>query len=338
MHARHGSQMTNRDSQNEMVNQATVQFDMREIFNDPLEYLRGAICAMSYVSSRQGREVHVLRLRHAFERAALVQSFRSACAAASFIREIQPLERGFWIPAPARAVPFGEYSLILAPNTTMELRRRFGSTVRNAGYGRMAQSTELGDVPVQALVEWMGGDTLHVDDWTEQQLSEARSQLKPTFAGRAEFEVFDPLVGYHRFPSASAGRWSPDIPTTHSSGQALRLCRKETAVGRYRFFFGQTDRGHLAAESPFVGDVARMQIGLLRKGGGSPSVMVEAKGEVVELQASVFIPQAERRFLAAIGRRVVKSEGYGRKYEIPNLAVGTLSELVRRLGCTTESH
>ena len=273
-----------------MASQSIVQLYATEISNDPLEYLRGVICALSYVSSRQAREVHVLRLRHAFERAGLVQNFRPACAAASFIREIQPLERGFWIPAPVRAVPFGEYSLIIAPNTTTELRRRFGSTIKKAGYGRMAQSTVLADVPIQALVEWMGGDTLHVDDWTEQILREARSQLKPTFAGQVEFEVFAPLLGHHRFPFASAGRWSRDLPATRSSGQPLRLCRKETAVGRYRFFFGEIDRGHLAAESPFVGDVDRMQIGLLRKGGGSPCMKVEAKGEVAELQATVFLP------------------------------------------------
>lgn len=309
-----------------------------ELFIDPLEHLRGALCALSYVSPRQAREVHVMRLRHAFERADLVHNFRQARAAVSFIREIQSLERGFWIPAPVRTVPFGEHSLLIAPNTTVELQRRFGNGVAKAGYARIAPSTEFVGVPVQSLVDWMGSDTLHIDDWTEQQLGEARSQLKPTFAGQGEFEAFVPAVGPHRLDFTTRGRWSPDLPSARSSGRPLRLCRKQTAVGRHRFFFGELDRGRLVMEAPFVGDVDRMQIGLLRKEGGSPSVRIEAHGEVAELRATAYFPQAERRFLAAIGRRVIESEGRGRKYEMPNLAVGTMLELVRRLGCSTEGH
>src|SRR5262245_60852873 len=96
---------------------------------DRLEFARGALSALSFVSPDTAREVHVNKLHDQFDRAAIAHVLAEALGTLQFLREAEPLDGGYWIPAPTRAVPLDEeLSLLIGIQPTDELRRHFAST------------------------------------------------------------------------------------------------------------------------------------------------------------------------------------------------------------------
>ncbi len=104
---------------------------------DPLEFARGTLCALSFVAADTARETHMTKLHGQFERAGVAASMEAALVTLNFLREAEPLDGGYWIPASTRRVDLdGERCRLVGVHPTAELRRHFGS-VRRAGMGRV---------------------------------------------------------------------------------------------------------------------------------------------------------------------------------------------------------
>ena len=69
-------------------------FSPSERIADVIEYGRALFASLSFRSSNAAREVHVLRLRAAFDRATLTHSLRYVLGVLSLTREIQELKGG----------------------------------------------------------------------------------------------------------------------------------------------------------------------------------------------------------------------------------------------------
>ncbi len=125
---------------------------------DPLEYARGALCAASFIEPDAARETHVMRLHNLFERAGFAASMADALGTMQFLREVEPLDGGYWIPTPVRVVELdGKYCLLVGPQPTSELQRHFAGA-RRAGAGRVTDLADVQDLPRQPLAAWRGSD------------------------------------------------------------------------------------------------------------------------------------------------------------------------------------
>ena len=71
---------------------------------DPLEFARGTLCSLSFVATDTARETHVTRLHDQFDRAGVAASMADALGTLQFLREAEPLDGGYWTPAPTRVV------------------------------------------------------------------------------------------------------------------------------------------------------------------------------------------------------------------------------------------
>lgn len=144
---------------------------------DPVEFGRGVMVSSAYRSPTLAVQVHVLRLRAAFERAGMVHRFRYVLNVLSLMREVQELAKGFWFPTPLRRVPVGDRALVVGPHPTAELRRHF-SEPECAGYVRFTDLDRLEALPSQELRDWSGLDVSDTRSWTSSLPSQDKSNAR----------------------------------------------------------------------------------------------------------------------------------------------------------------
>lgn len=298
---------------------------------DDLEYLRGVLCALSYLSDATAREVHVMSLQRAFARIGRENRLRFALSTARFLSELQDLPGGYWIPTPIRAVPVGSDALVVAPHTTRELRRNFGLEIRKAGYGRLAPMSVAAALPKQALESWLEFPPANTPRWAAQQLLELSHQLRPTQGERGQFEVFCPTA----YKRSVRECWVAEMKAIVSE---QRLCRRRLGQENHTYFIGRVEAGRLVAETPPIEDWPRMQIGLLAIEGRALTAQVLLKPDAAVLATSAWLPRAERRFLLAVAKQSPElPSGQGRTYLIDTGALEKLTELLTNLGCRMET-
>jgi hypothetical protein len=216
---------------------------------DPIEYLRGQLAAMAYVSSTSAREVHILRLRNAFEQAGFVYKLRYSLSVLNIMREVQKLSDGYWFPTPLRIIPIGdEKGIIVGPASTQELQRHFCGVSR-AGYARVLALSVLDglDFPIQKLDDWLG---LQVQDsmaWAEAQLTEAHRCLKLTISP-AKVQYFDVKTARSKTGNITIPAWT-DTPSSSMQLKGMFLCRERLGRDSFRYFFGKAEGRCVVAES-----------------------------------------------------------------------------------------
>lgn len=301
---------------------------------DPLEYCRGQLAALSYVSATAAREIHVLRLRNSFERAGIGSKLRYSLWALNLMREAQELGGGYWFPTPLRVVPIDEQGILVGAIPTRELQRHFQGVAR-AGYARVSNRADVQSLPEQALDDWLKLEVRDTVAWSEAQVAGAQAGMGPTIAA-ASIQFF--TVGTTRSPFGAATKpvWTDDARSSLPGPQGVVLCRERVAPERYRYFLGRVEGRRLTAEGPTPWDVTRLQFGLAALAGTPLTVNIVSRHSEFVFRFSATVPRPEYQLTLALGVRDFTLPG--KAYRVSNETFSrAIASRLRDLGCEVRS-
>lgn len=300
---------------------------------DPLEYARAAVCAASFVETDAARETHVTRLHSQFERAGLAASMAEALRTMQFLREVEPLDGGYWIPTPLRAVELdGKCCLLVGPQPTSELRRHFAG-VRRAGAARVSDLADVHDLPRQPLAAWRGSDGNDACAWAQAAIDSAMKQFAPSLIDNG-LEVFGTRMG--------VGRRREPVWVQPDQGAACEwrgagLFRVRTGATRYRHFLGKYASSATFLEGPAVQDASRLQFGLAALQNQPLTISIESVFGAIAISLPLSAPRTVRRVLVALCDADPRSFGRiwtCREPRLQPILLGALQELK----CETAHH
>lgn len=297
--------------------------------SDAVEYARGQLSAMAYLSATATREVHILRLRNSFDRAGIVHKLRYSLWVLDLMREAQELRGGYWFPTPLRAVPLDGKAILVGSAPTRELQRHFSGVAR-AGYARVLAQSDARGLPIQELDDWLG---LHVQDsiaWSEAQIAEAQRGLGPTISpGNIQFfsvRTSRSTCGYITIPE-----WT-DSPMSPMKLKGMFLCRERLGHYSFRYFFGKVEGQSIVAESSTPLDVARLCSGFAALMGRPITVTIHSRNAESIIKIPGNLPRPERQLILALGARDMSLQG--KAYRVRNdIFVSLIAARLKHLGC-----
>lgn len=305
-----------------------------ETVMDPVDYGRGYISAHAYVSPTSAREVHIQKLRYAFERAGMAHQLRYAVRVISLMREAQELAGGFWFPTPLRAVPVAGYAILLGCIPTPELQRHFPA-VAKAGHARVIPKSEKGELPTQDLDNWLDQRVQDSLTWAQGQLAMGQATMGLTVASN-RVEYFNIRSVPSGAGSTNVPRWSAEVRSALVRQGGLVLCRESVGGVSFRYFQGSVRRGRLIGEAAAPSDIQRLLCGFAALM-GSPltATMMSSSGHWL-FTLPITLPRPERQLVLAVGRRSELARG--RSYLVTNECFASMvAEKLRRLGCEVRS-
>lgn len=299
---------------------------------DVLEYGRAQLCCQSYVSATIAREIHVLRLRNAFDKAGIAARLRYAISVLDLMREVQRLKGGYLYPTPLRAISLEETAIVIAPMSTEELKRHL-ARVERAGYARVLPRSELTDLPCQSLNDWAGFTTLDTRSWAQDLVNKACKEMSAT--------VQPSNVEYYsvrHIPSAAGDRsipfWSSDARIAAMPRDKVVFCRSRLAQNYYRYFWASVEKGRVVAEAAAPLEINRLQYGISAILGRP--ITIAFSDRLLRIFAP--LPRPERRLLLALGIRTGSSSGKAYEFRSKEHMHVTMASL-QRLGCRArEAH
>lgn len=273
---------------------------------DALEVARSALSAASYQGRDEAQEVHIGRLLGHFNRVGLEVS--DALRMLRFLREAEPLEAGYWIPAPTRAVRLADdVCLIVGIHPTDELQRHFPS-VRRGGAGRVVALRDVVDLPMQLLASWQGEDGLTAPAWTQQTIDAAVGHFVPSILD-GETEVF--TVRRRTADSAPEVIWIK-VEDGGLEFRGIQFLRTRLAPTKYRYFLGRYRSKEGFLEGPAVSEVARLQFGLAALTGLPLRPTLTTSNGAVLVNLPIPAPTPLRRLLVALC--VEEQRSFGRRW------------------------
>ncbi len=213
---------------------------------DPLEYCRGQLAALSYVSTTAAREIHILRLRNSFERAGIGPQLKYSLWALNLMREAQELGGGYWFPTPLRVVPLDEQGILVGAIPTHELGRHFRGVAR-AGYTRVSNRAEVQSLPQQDLDDWLKLEVRDTVAWSQAQVAIAEAGMGRTISSPG-IQFFTVETTRAPFGDATKPMWTDDARSSLTG--PVVLCRERVAPERYRYLLGRVNGRRLTAEGP----------------------------------------------------------------------------------------
>lgn len=266
---------------------------------DSLEYARGVLSSLSFVTADTAREVHVARLHDQFDRAGIAPLMADALDSLKLIREAEELGGGYWIPPPIRAVDLvGRHRLLIGVHPTAELRRHFGS-VRRAGAGRVADADEVVGLPRQSLANWRGYDGRDATTFARSAIESAMPQFAPSVVdeGLETFAI--------RTAGGGTGRCREPAWVRVDDGAActwrgVGLFRSRTSATRYRYFLGRHQSQSTFLEGPPAREPIRMQFGLAALLDQPLTTRIASSRNAVSISLPLSAPTALRRLLVAL--------------------------------------
>ena len=192
--------------------------------NSALDILRAALCALSWVSTRECAPVHLVRLRASCARLGLDESLMELLDVLEMMREAQNLGRGYWVPTPTRAVRLLGCRLIVSANSTCELERLLGLPIEVGGAGRTVSLDKSLTLPEETVDSWVGAP-IDLRHWALDIMEHARANLRSTVHPNERVEVFVWLDVHRRRMPLLGHRQQPDPEGIHERRDAD--CRTE---------------------------------------------------------------------------------------------------------------
>jgi len=304
--------------------------DRRWAVADVVEYGRGQLAALSYALSDQARDVHILRLRNAFDRAGVGLRLKFVLRVLNLMREVQELKGGYWVPTPLRLVTLNKDAILLAPIPTEELKRHFGD-VERAGYARVLPDSCGIDLPRQALEDWAGFDSMNARIWAELAIERAWKEISPTVEPKS-IEYFCLKRISTAMGDRTSPHWTTDPRRAVAAKNRILFCRSRQTESYYRYFLGTVEKGRLATESSPPKEVDRLHYGFAAVVGQPITVFLDKRQDGYLLRIFAPLPRPERRLLLALAVR--RNSESGKVYELRTEAHShLLSSKLQRLGC-----
>jgi len=279
-------------------------------YTDPYaaaELARGAFSSLGFLSTHAAREVHTNSLRRVFARCGEVGDYRLGLATMQLMGEIQQLSGGYWLPTPVRAVPIGQGHMILAAIPTHRLAFEVPST-RRAGLARVHCGEGLGDLPIQALDNWMQVGPYDAAAWGDTELARLEKELKPSGdrSGLEYFHIAAPRGGARNpMPRFVWG----DSPSPNPIRNRLHLCRERIGNASYRYCLVTRGRRGVVAEAQILHRPSRLMYAIAELQGSPIQMQVERQGSICRIAHSEPLPRAEYTLVQAIARRVSRVDG-----------------------------
>lgn len=297
---------------------------------DVVEYGRGQLAALAYVSSSRAREIHVLKLRNAFDRAGVGQSLRYVLNVLTLMREVQELKGGYWAPTPPRLVALEQSEILIAPIPTEELDRHFAG-VQRAGYARLVLRASEIDLPKQSLSDWAGFNVVETRAWAANMIEKAAKEMSPTIEPQSiEFFCLQRTTG--SFGKRTMPGWAADARQAATSDSKTILCRSRLTGNYYRYFFGTLERGKVVAESPTPSEVDRLQYGIAALTERPITVLLDEENGGYLIRTFSVLPRPERRLLLGLAARC--DSRLGKMYQVrTEERLQTIARALQRLGC-----
>lgn len=297
---------------------------------DQVEYGRAVLSAIANASNVKARDVHILRLRNAFDRAGFVSSLRYVLNVLTLMREVQELSGGYWFPTPVRFVRLGQTALIIAPIATDELARHFPS-IEKAGYARYLTLADEINLPEQSLDDWIGLEPTTASDWAREVLRHSLTNMATTIhPENLEYFSLERIPTLHAHSSKLC--WVRDFRRAVYSDKKSVLCRARLGENHYRYFLGHIENSRLVRESNAPADIDRLQYGVAALVNRPITVSIKAVDSFFCVSLFSVLPRPERRLLLALATRA--SAGYGKVYQIKNDEHSQfIVKSLLRLGC-----
>lgn len=275
---------------------------------DALEFARGTLASLAYLSPSSAQEVHISRIRSHFERAGIEDSALRALEIVQVLGEARKLHGGYWMPTPLRKVRLGEVgSLLLGVQPTNELRRHFPGVWR-VGAGRLCSEQQLSVLPEQSLQSWLCSDGEQTHVLAQRMLNLSASQLRPSIAS-TDLQMF----GIKTISVRGASGYGP---VWHELGNreacflnGISLFRQKLGPTHFRYFLGRWT-GQRILEGPIVEDTSRMQLGFAELSAKRLAVEVRRTGARVTFRLPVRPPFNLRPLLVALCEEEPSSFGF----------------------------
>lgn len=296
---------------------------------DAVEFGRGQLAALTYLTPTDAREVHILRLRSSFDRAGIAHKLRYALNVISLMREVQDIGNGYWFPTPLRVVPMGGQSILVGPLPTHELRRHFSNVIR-AGYARVCGPSDPTMLPKQDLDAWLGLERNDTVTWIESNLRKGREEMGPTIlSGSVQF--FSVETTRHTLGSFVKPVWRNDLNSALMVEDDVVLCRERVTREYFRYFLGRVTGARLVAEGPIPRDTIRVQFGFAALCGKPLTITVTERDNDYIFRIPIGLPRGERQLMLALGVRDMSFPG--KVYRVRKEFVSLIEATLQRLGC-----
>ena len=292
-----------------------------------LECARGVLYSLSAGDDGRIKEVHVSRIRGAFESLGNASLYRVALKLLSLFREVEALSGGYWLPAPYRVIEMeGRNAFIGA---TPSVHGLLGE-VTCEGLGRFVSEAVAARFPKQTIESWMGL-SLQPTALINTFLKSHQSNVTPTL-NLANIEYLkltaDPRQIGRRF------FWVKKPNAVLASGQ-VSICRIKNN-GFYRYFSSSLTPGEMNTEAKIEQSLPRLMYAIARFSGPPVVVGVKHLKLLVEVTVPERLPLEEYR-VALLLSQSMRREGHRTTYLLaPNSAPTFIDSLVR-LGCELET-
>lgn len=305
---------------------------------DPVEVVRGTVASLSVTTERAVHEMHIGRIQRIFSRTGLPsQALKRALEDISALREAEYLGKGYWLPAPTRAVSLDDdTSLLVSIAPTTELQRHF-SSVRRAGLGRLVATAQVSHLPSQSLKSWRGTGNFDTVTWVRTLITSATNNFRPSIAS-ADLEAFSVKSARHVTPSPRRKPvWLPITDRRVSAWNGVILFRSRLGPNSYRYFLGKLTSSRVLLEGPAVADNLSLQYGLASLLGEPLTVSTSSQADSMRVTLPLAAPRSVRRVLSALCEEYPKTFGYVwfcHKTECWT----TVTSALQYLGCEVANH
>jgi hypothetical protein len=265
-----------------------------------LDALRALLSAFANTGGDFATPVSQLTLHHELRRRNQTPNVSAGLQLLSEVRDVQRLQRAFWLPAPTVVVQCLGFCIAVSGIPTQFLQEEFRTGLLSTGASRLLPETssstlEHARVPYQ---DWLGApeSTLF---WAQAQLTTAK-MIDPH--GLVGMEIF------RHWKSPNPRRWVP-LDSQRPAELEILLARHRGNTGQTNHYLLKTHSGRCIgmAELPHNSDdVVRLQFALRAMNEDNAALFHEVvpSDGAVRLTCPA-LPNAERRLLSAVSRPYV---------------------------------
>ena len=292
-----------------------------------IDFSRAAVRSLAFDYQGRAQEVHVLKIRRAFEDLRAPQLCKYGLKLLSLMGEAQELPGGYWVLTPFRLIPLSDSDFVfVGALPTEELIERYGN-VRYEGLGRFVAPYGRGleSIPIQSLEAWAGIDQIS----PASVIDELRSHHTRNGGLAAPSESIEYLKLSHKAPQVEWDRSPSALKDIR-----LAICRDRTVFG-YRYFAGTIERRRLVKESPLPRPLTELLPGLALASSSPLKIQMTTTINDLMVSSNDLFPWPLFKvvtLLARSRRRSAKATNYIFSPEL----VRPLKDLMETIGYTVE--
>lgn len=300
---------------------------------DQLELTRGVLALLSYEG-----DINSQRIKNFLANIGMPSEVqRETLRDLKSLKELEGLGYGYWIPTPTRIVPINDrLSILISISPTAELKRHFPSISR-AGLGRLVETSETYDLPVQSILSWRGIYEVDNAKHTLSFIRDNKDRLRPsTLPSHIEgFSINEKSLQH--YGSSYAPIWLPHNDPEILAFEGVSLFRTKVTKRFYRYFLARFRGADAFFEGIEIQDYRNFQYGFSALLGKSLSVLVKHFGSTTVITFPLLPPASINQLLICLCEKNLDRFGFvWTCYSIECWEV--ISSALTTLGCEILKH